>query len=152
MKKIKISSIIYLLLSIYLGLVLFWGGLKKFDKPIPAPTELVTSAKEGKFDQIDESTLKIKNFVFGLKQTNYFWQFLGVAEMLAGLLLVSQLFSIIGAIIAVPITLQIFLFHLFLEPDDTPDLLHTLFLLLINIGLLFAVFPKIKPILFKKNL
>lgn len=131
--------------------MLLLGGKEKFAKPIPAPTQMIEQIKKNEEVAPSIEVLKIKNYIFGMKQTNYFWQFLGAIELLAGLLLISQLFSKIGAFIAMPITLNIFLFHVFLEPNDVVELLQTSGLLVINILLIAFTFKIWKPLLINKN-
>lgn len=148
MKVLKIIKIVF---SLILGGMLIFGGLKKFEKPSPAPTEIVETVKKGEEVAPSVEVLKIKNYIFGLKQTGYFWQFLGIVELLAGALLISQVFSVLGAILALPVTINIFLFHLFLEPNDVGELVRMLGLLLINIALIGFSYKLWKPILFDRS-
>ncbi|WP_432670644.1 DoxX family membrane protein [Flavobacterium sp. SM2513] len=149
MKAVKIVQIIFCLI---LGGMMLYGGMKKFGKPSPSPTELIEQVKTEQEVAPSLEILKIKNYVFGMKQTNFFWQFLGFAELLAGLLLVSLVFSRIGAIVALPITINIFLFHLFLEPDEVGELVQMLGLLIINILLLASSYKIWKPLVYDKTL
>ncbi|PKQ62954.1 DoxX protein [Raineya orbicola] len=152
MRKIKVLSIINIIVSLFLGWTLFWGGVRKFSKPLPAPTAQIEAFKKGELEKIDEATLKIKNYIFGMKQTGYFWQFLGVSEILAGLLLFSQFFRFAGATIALPMTIQIFLFHLYLEPHEVGELIETAFMLLINVWLIAFEYPKWKHLVLNKSI
>jgi uncharacterized membrane protein YphA (DoxX/SURF4 family) len=152
MKTTKMINIFSLVAAFLLGLILMWGGFKKFEKPMPSPYTQIENIKKGDLEGINETTLKIKNYIFGMKQTNYFWQFLGIAEFVAGLLLFSQVLRFGGAVIAMPITLNIFLFHIFLEPHDSGELIETGLMLLGNIWLIAAEFPKWKVVLFNKSI
>jgi uncharacterized membrane protein YphA (DoxX/SURF4 family) len=145
MKVFKITQIISCLI---LGGMLLYGGSKKFDKPIPSPTEIIEKVKEGQEIAPTAEILKIKNYIFGMKQTNFFWQFLGFAELLAGILLLSLVFSRIGALVALPITINIFLFHVFLEPDEVGELIQMLGLLLINMFLIASSYKIWKPLVY----
>jgi uncharacterized membrane protein YphA (DoxX/SURF4 family) len=148
---LKPKRILIIILNLLLGGMLLYGGIKKFSKPIPAPTSMIEQIKKGEEVAPNIEVLKIKNYIFGMKQTNYFWQLLGVVELLAGFLLVSQLFAKIGAFIAIPITINIFLFHVFLEPHELGELFQMAGFLIINI-LLIAFTHKIwKPLLINKN-
>ena len=140
-----------MILNIILGGMLFYGGIEKFAKPIPSPTSMIEKIKNGEEIAPTPEVLKIKNYIFGMKQTNYFWQFLGVIELLAGVLLISQFFSRIGAFIAMPVTINIFLFHLFLEPNEIGELMQMSGLLIINILLIVATYKTWKPLLINKN-
>ncbi|MFT3795375.1 DoxX protein [Flavobacterium sp.] len=146
--KIKI---LHIALKLFLGFMLISGGMDKFKKPIPAPNKMIEQVKAGEEVAPNTEVLMIKNFFFGLKQSNYFWQFLGFAELLAGALVLSQIFWMIGAFIALPITLNIFLFHLFLETDETGELLMTMAMLLINIWFIISSYEKWKGIVIDKS-
>ena len=89
-------------------------------------------------------------YINGAKQTGYFWQVLGVCELLFGLLLILQGTGFIGALFLLPITLNIFLFHLFLEPDDIKELIQTSALFGINIALVLKEREKWKHFLWIK--
>lgn len=151
MQNNKILKITNLLLSLFLGGLLAWGGFKKFEKPIPSPTSQIEAIQKDDFKADDITTLKIKNYIFGMKQTNFFWQFLGITELLFGLLIISQKFRLIGSILALSIVLNIFLFHLFLEPHEIGELIQTLFLLLINIWLIAIEYPKWKSLIINNS-
>lgn len=148
MKSIKIIIII---LNLFVGGFMIYGSFGKF-KPTPKPTEIVEKVQKGEEVAPNVEVLKIKNYIFGMKQTGYFWTFLGILEFLSGVLLVSQFFSRIGAIVALPITLNIFLFHLFLEPNEVGELLLTLALLLANIALIGFSYKIWKPLLLDSNI
>ena len=143
-----IERIINLVLSIILGGMLVYGGIGKFSKENPTPTQVVEKAQ--KFQQPEKTqTLQKILYINGMKQTGYMWQFLGAMQILCGLLLISQVFTLLGAIMAFPLVINIFFFHLFLEFDDTGELLQTLGLLLINVWFLIIVVKKMKHILFQ---
>lgn len=137
-----------MLLTLILGGMMILGGFHKFEYASPAPTELVEAIKKGEEVAPNTEVLKIKNYVFGMQQTNYFWQFLGFVELLAGILLISQIFSLIGAIIALPVTINIFLFQLFLEPNKVGELIQMTVLLLINVAIIGFSFRLWKPMLY----
>lgn len=145
----RLVNIIFIVLRLFLGGMMLYGGVQKFTKPIPTPNEVV--AKAQKFSTPEkEDTQKIILYINGMKQTGYFWEVLGVCEILFGLLLVFQGTGLAGAILLLPITLHIFLFHFFLEPDDIPELIQTGLLLIINIALVLREKEKLKPLLWIK--
>lgn len=148
MKTIKILIII---LNLYVGGFMIYGSFGKF-KPTPKPTEIIEKVQSGEEIAPNDDVLKIKNYIFGMKQTGFFWPFLGIMEFLAGFLLVSQVFSRIGAIIALPLTINIFLFHLFLEADEVGDLLQTMALMIANIILIGTTYKIWKPLIFDKSI
>lgn len=148
MKAIKIVIII---LNLYVGGFMIYGSLGKF-KPTPKPTEIIEKVQKGEEVAPNEDVLKIKNYIFGMKQSGFFWPFLGIMEFLVGFLLVSQVFSRIGAIVALPLTFNIFLFHLFLEAHEMGELLQTLTLLGANIFLIASTYKIWMPLLYDKEL
>ena len=130
----KSVNILFVVLRLVLGLMMVYGGIQKFQKPLPAPIEVVEKAE--KFTSPDKvNTLQKILYISGAKQTGYFWQVLGVCELLFGIMLIVQTTGFIGAVLLLPITLHIFLFHLFLERDEIGELLQTGGLFLINIAL-----------------
>ncbi|PIB37167.1 hypothetical protein BFP72_18015 [Reichenbachiella sp. 5M10] len=140
------KTIILFTIRITLGLLLVYGGINKFLPKAPKPSTSVVS------QELPDHVVKIKAFVGGLKQSGYFWPFLGVAEILCGLLLLSQVFSLLGAVMAVPLTLNIFLFHVFLEGHDLPDLFLTGLYLSANLVLLAFDYPRLKFIFLNQNI
>jgi len=128
---------------------MIYGGIQKFKKPIPTPIEVLEKAN--KFSSPEkESTLQKILYISGSKQTGYFWQVLGLCELLFGFLLILQGTGFIGALFLLPITLHIFLFHLFLEPDDMGELLQTGALFTINIALVVREKERWKNLLWIK--
>jgi len=128
---------------------MIYGGIQKFKKPIPTPIEVLEKAN--KFSSPEkESTLQKILYISGSKQTGYFWQVLGLCELLFGFLLILQGTGFIGALFLLPITLHIFLFHLFLEPNDVRELLQTGALFIINIALVVREKERWKNLLWIK--
>ncbi|MGC6284388.1 MAG: DoxX family membrane protein [Polaribacter sp.] len=147
----KNINILFIILRLALGGMMIYGGIQKFSKPMPSPSEVVRKAQ--KFDAPEkENTQKIILYINGMKQTGYFWEVLGVCELLFGFLLIIQYTSLVGSILLLPITLHIFLFHLFLEPDEVGELIQTAGLLAINIALVLKEKEKLKPLLWIKPL
>lgn len=136
MNAIKISIVI---VRITLGLLFVYGGVQKF-MPKTAQQSTTVSA------DLPDHVLKIKAFIGGMKGTGYFWPMLGVAEILCGLLLLSQIFALLGAVMLVPISLNIFLFHLFLEGHELEELALTGLYFLANLLLIAYHFKDLKPV------
>ncbi len=147
----KTINIIFIILRIGLGGMMVYGGIQKFQKPIPTPLEVVDKALKLQ-DPGQENTLQKVLYINGMKQTGYFWEVLGICEVLFGLFLFFQGSGFIGALFLLPITLHIFLFHLFLEPDEIGELAITGGYFLINIALIFKEFNIYKNLLWIKVL
>lgn len=145
----KPISIFWIVLRLFLGGFMIYGGIQKFQKPIPSPVEVVEKAEKFKAPE-KESTLQKILYISGAKQTGYFWQLLGICELLFGLLILLQGSSFLGAVFLLPITLHIFLFHLFLESDELGELLQTGGLFAVNIALVLKERTKWKHLLWIK--
>ncbi len=141
MKNKKIRLALLVLTRVALGLLFVYGGIKKFDK---TPRKHTTEASVPEPD----NKKKIKSFIGGMKQTGYFWPFLGVLEITGGLLLLTQVLALLGAFILLPICLNIFLFHLFLEPHETGELWMTGLYLVGNVFIITMSYKKLKPVFF----
>lgn len=145
------AKIVFFLISLYVGGFMLYGGYQKFAKPMPKPIQMIeTFEKEGAEKMKQDSKLVIKNYIFGMKQTGFFWQFLGICEILFGIMVLSQYLRFAGAVMLMPIVLQIFLFHVFLEPDDLLELAETGLLFLGNLALIFKEFPTWKTLIWVK--
>mgnify|MGYP000262383297 CR=1 FL=1 len=145
----NILSITYIVLRLFLGGMMIYGGWGKFEKPNPTALKVVEKAK--KFTSPEqESTLQKVLYINGAKQTGYFWELLGICELVFGLLLIIQGTSFIGAVLLLPITLHIFLFHAFLELDEIGELIMTGGLLLANLILVFKEYSNWKHLIWIK--
>ena len=121
-----------------LGGLFIYGGVQKFiPRPPRSPTEEVA--------KVPSHVQKIRSYIGGLKQTEYFWPMLGVVELIGGLLLVSQYLSLLGAVILLPVTFNIFLFHAFLTPHETGEIIMTIIYLSVNVLIISWYYPKLKP-------
>lgn len=75
-------------------------------------------------------------------RSGFYWQFIGFGQIIAGFLLMSQIFSTLGAIAYFPIILNIFVLTTYF---DSPGILAvTSLMLLANIYLLFWDWNKLK--------
>ncbi len=137
----KALRVLVIVTRIGLGCLFVYGGIKKFQPKERPQTE--TSV------QLPDHVIKIKSFIGGMKQTQYFWEFLGIVEVAAGLLILSQYLALLGAFLLLPVTTNIFLFHLFLEPHEIGELLMTALYLIGNLLLIGYHYPDLKGAFFK---
>lgn len=138
------KGIKYLIIAIRLalGLLFVYAGIKKFEK---APEKIVIETEQTvEVKELPENVVKIKAYIGGLKQTEYFWPMLGIAEVLCGLLLLSQVYALLGAVMLVPLTLNIFLFELFLGSGDVMEIITHALYLLANLAIIAYDFPRLK--------
>lgn len=117
------TKIIRFLLAIILILI----GLNKFFQFIPAP-EIPEEASE---------------FVGSLKATGYVIPVLGIVEIFIGLLLLFNKWVAFAVIALVPISLNVLLYHLFL---DIPSIGIAALVAVINFILIYKLWPKYKPL------
>jgi uncharacterized membrane protein YphA (DoxX/SURF4 family) len=115
------------LMRILLGVILVVFGLNKFLNFIPAP-ELPENAA---------------NFIDSLASTGYVLQVVGVIEILIGLLLLFNKWVAFALVVLVPISVNILLFHLFL---DIPGISGALLVTVFNGILIYKLWPKYKPL------
>lgn len=140
----KIGAIKYLIIAIRLalGLLFVYAGVQKFKKEEPKPkppTEQSAGVKK-----VPEHVVKIRAYIGGLKQTEFFWPMLGIAEVLCGLLLLSQVFALLGAVMLIPLTLNIFLFEIFLGGGDPMEIVTHGLYFLGNILIITYGYPRLK--------
>lgn len=76
----------------------------------------------------------------------HYWHFIGLSQIAAGLLLITKRYATLGALMLLPITVNIFMLSVF---TDFPwyTLVLTGVCLLLNITLLWADFPKWRGVL-----
>ena len=87
----------------------------------------------------------LPHFFETMYQSGFYWQFIGWGQMIAGLLLMSQLFSTVGAVAFFPILMSIWVITFSFE--STGVLLITSLMLLGNIYLLLWDWNRIKYLL-----
>jgi uncharacterized membrane protein YphA (DoxX/SURF4 family) len=145
----KTATVLFIILRLILGGIMVYGGIQKFQKPTPSPLEVVERAEN--FKTVDKAaTLQKILYISGARQTGYFWQVLGICELVFGILLLIQGTGFVSAIFLLPITLHIFLFHLFLESDEVGELFKTGAMFLGNILLVFRERKRWTPLLWIK--
>ncbi len=93
-----------IIVRLLLGALLLFASISYFFHLIPEP----------------EQTGNMKIFNEGLKASGYLMPLAKVVELIAGLTFVTGKFMKIGAVIAVPVTLNILLINAFMMPEGTP--------------------------------
>lgn len=131
MKKLHYNTIV--LIRIFLGLVFFGAGMSKlyFEHQFPGVIGPVW---------LEDALSK-----HGL---GFYARFIAGSQVVAGLLLLTQRFATLGAIVTFPILLNIFMVTVSLKWQGTPYI--NAFLLLLNAWLLAYDFHKLKFILTDK--
>jgi len=142
MNKTQIIKLFIIGIRLSLGILFVYAGIQKFKAQDPKPNTQ-TEVKEAQ-NELPSNVIKIKAYIGGLKQTGYFWPMLGVAEILCGALLISQVFALLGAVMLIPLTLNIFLFEVFLGGGDPMELFTHGLYFAANIALLVYAWPRLK--------
>lgn len=91
-----------LIARILLGLIFFAAGLTGLLNLVPTPPDLPE---------------RLQAFTNGMMASIYFMPLLKVTETICGLLLIIGMWVPLALVILAPITLNIFLVHVFLAPD-----------------------------------
>lgn len=130
-----------------LGALMIWGGLHKFEAQ-PSAQEALQRIVEVSEKHPDKSSLML--YIYGMKQSGFAWQLLGVAELIGGILLCLQGTALLGAAILLPVTLHIFLFHLFLEADEPGEVAMSGLCFLANLLLIGVHYKQWKHLLWIK--
>tara|TARA_B100000768_G_scaffold137711_1_gene128802 strand:+ start:611 stop:1003 length:393 start_codon:yes stop_codon:yes gene_type:complete len=119
---------------ILFGLMMANSGLNKFLNYMPIP-EMSESAE---------------SLMGALGESIYIFPLVAIVELVAGGLIITKKYNALGAILMMPVTINIFLIHIVLNPAG---IILSLVLLLINIWVLFenkskfaALFEDIKTI------
>jgi putative oxidoreductase len=110
----KGMNIVTLGARVLLGLIYFVFGLNGFLNFIPVPPMPETVA----------------HFMGALANTGYFFPVLKATETICGLLLLTGIFAPVALVVLAPITLQIFLFHLFMTPEPQNSVLPVVMIIL----------------------
>jgi uncharacterized membrane protein YphA (DoxX/SURF4 family) len=119
------------IVRIFLGLVLVVFGANKFLHFIPMDTpDLNTAAGQ---------------FMNSLGATGYIFPVVGVLEVIIGALLLLKKWIAFALILLAPISINILLFHLFL---DIPGLSIALLILVFNSILIFKHWQQYKPLFY----
>lgn len=145
MDKQKAFRYFIIAVRIALGGLFIYAGMQKFKPAETTASKAQTEQSQAQTTpELPENVQRIKAYIGGLKQTGFFWPMLGIAELLCGLLLVSQAFSLLGAVMLVPITLNIFLFEVFLGGGDYVEILVHGAYLAGNLLILAYSYPRLK--------
>lgn len=95
------SKTVYTIIRILIGLIFVAFGAMKF---FPVPPESIPTGVPGEF-------------LAGLAASGYFIPFLAICEVVIGLMLIFNLWAALASVMLVPISLNIFLFDVILQPS-----------------------------------
>ena len=117
---------------VLLGLIFFVFGLNGFFHFIPQEEKLPENAAA---------------FMMALSNSGYFFPMLKAVEVTSGVLLLTNWFVPLALVLLAPITVNICLFHIFFEPDET---LMSFLLVGANVFLAYAYRSSFKSVLQRK--
>lgn len=117
------------ILTIILGLGLVFFGLSKLVHFSFMPTHIYSGAAA--------------IFIDSLSNTGYLFKFVGILEIFIGVLLIINKWIPFALLLLAPITVNILLFHLFL---DTPGLITALIITVINAVLIYKHWKVYRPL------
>ncbi len=146
MTKQTLIRIVYGLLRAGLGALMIYAGTEKFKNSIPTPQEHLDTLTQY-VESNNNKYFAISAYMGGMKVTGFAYQLLAISEIILGLLLFIQYTSFIGAIFLIPITLHIFLLHVFLEGDEPNEVIQTGIYFLINLLLIVKEHKRWKQLL-----
>ena len=134
------------ILSFILAIFMIEAGIKKISTSKTDTEMTISKIDKYNLEKHEEIIQKIL-FISGMKQTNYLWELIGLFEILFGFMLLLQKTRLLGAILLLPISLNILLFHVFLEPNEIESLIVVILLFTINIFLLINKMNKLKVLI-----
>lgn len=119
-------KIVKLIICILFGLMFLNSGLNKLFHYLPMP----------------ELTEAQKSIFAAFGQISWLMPLVAVAEIVGGILFMTNKYRALGAIIIFPVMVGIFLHHLILEPSN---MIMVIVLLAINLWMIFDNWKKYKP-------
>lgn len=142
-------SVLHSIAAIALGLFFVYAGVKKFIPKPPKPNTAVEATVNAVQSDVYENPLTFKLTIKMLK-TSGFLKMVGLLQILSGLLMVFSATRIIGLGLLLPVTINIFCLHAFM--DNRPEeLWETGTYLLVNIVLLGYYCNSIKQLVLASN-
>lgn len=121
------NSLYTKIVRIFLGLLLLIFGLNKFITFIPLP----------------ELTGKAGDFMSSLDASGYVLSIVGILEIIIGILLLAKKWVPFALILLAPISINILLFHLFLNVDGA---IIAVLIATLNGVLIYKNWPQFKPL------
>lgn len=116
------------IISVLLGIMLIIFGINKFLNFMPAPENMPESAS---------------NFMKAMIDTGYLFKFIGLVEIVSGILLLINKWVPFALLIIAPVTLNIIMFHLML---DVADILPGAIIFILLVYLFRANWSKFSPL------
>lgn len=126
----KIGNGLLVAANLWLGYKYLMEGFEKFES----------------LDRLIGRSSPFIDFYLAMGETSYLLPFIGVVEILAALLILSQVFRFVGSLILLPVALNVCLAHIVLIQSPKGIALTSFFLLVILVNLALE-YKRFKPIL-----
>lgn len=136
-KSLKVFQIFTIFIRYLLGTAFVWAGILKMKGVRFEP-------QSGEHTPIDS----LSHLLEAMYRSGFYWHFVGWGQFIAGFLIMSQIFSTLGAIMYFPIILSIFILTTAFE--SPVFLIMTSSMLLANIYLLLWDWNRLKFIILNK--
>lgn len=146
----KFLTISHALLSVFLAAFFIYAGIKKF---IPKPPSTKPANNAEYIKAFEENAFENPiNFKMGVKalKVSGFLKMVGVLQILSGLLIIIPYTRLIGLMMLLPITVNVFSFHFFMD-NRTDENIETGFFLLLNIALTLFYLKQLGSLVVKKK-
>jgi putative oxidoreductase len=140
-------QIIHTLLSIALGIFFIYVGVKKF---IPKPARSIPTEAYIQAIQANEypKPISFKLAITMLKSSGFLYM-VGVLQILSGFLILLSQTRLIGLLLLLPITVNIFTLHIFMDNRLDEDIETGLYLM-VNLLLVAAYHTSLKKLISSK--
>jgi uncharacterized membrane protein YphA (DoxX/SURF4 family) len=132
------NKILLYILTLFLAGMMIYGSVSKFQKPFSTPNQVTEKATQY-IDQDKPNIATLVLYIGSMRQTGYAWLLVGLAELLFGILLIIPKTRLIGSLGLLPLTLNILLFHIFLEPEEVKGLAMSIGLMVANAIIVFQL-------------
>lgn len=136
LKLLKVFQVFTLFVRHLLGIAFIWAGILKVKGIRFEP-------QSGEHTPIDS----VSHLLEAIYRSGFYWYFIGWGQVIAGLLIMSQIFSTLGAVLYFPIMLSIFMLTTAFQ--GPVFLIMTSLMLLGNIYLLLWDWNKLKFIILR---
>jgi uncharacterized membrane protein YphA (DoxX/SURF4 family) len=146
----RILTISHALLSVFLAAFFIYAGIKKF---IPKPPSTTPANNAEYIKAFEENTFENPiNFKMGVKalKVSGFLKMVGIIQILSGVLIIIPFTRLIGLLMLLPITVNVFCFHFFMD-NRTDENIETGFFLILNSSLLLFYLKQLGSLIIKKR-
>lgn len=132
--------------AISLGLFFMYAGAKKFipkDRPLKPETVALWQQEVASKELSRPTSFQLSMRAF---RSSGFFYLIGSLQLLSGLLMFWPSTRLLGLVVLLPVTINIFTMHVFMD-NRMDENVETGLWLLLNVGLMMAYWPQLKSFL-----